>query len=321
MHTHNQTNNKKQKKNTSKGRTKLVKPTRINKEKLLALKKYVAVQYKNQSFEHWEYQTEAKEVKKTYTNKAGDVVQVVKYDRGSKQRLVRFADGVEAVFSLTQLTAGKFTHPNQPTVNGKGYLGTTTVYSAAGAQRWQNLMHLGGTCTSKAANPRKPTNAVWHSRAAFLEWFCPRHAQALELFPHVEWQLESDLSSFVTGKPAEYGPASTYLVPRSINNALTGLVVLGKQIEALLTGETAKPPKGISYDKTRNMLILTLDGHRWGSFKNDAEGLLQALELLTRLKLYKVVTDAQEFEEALDPQLFHDLRSIYPKLFGGLVTE
>jgi hypothetical protein len=110
-------------------------------------------------------------------------------------------------------------------------------------------------------------------------------------------------------------------VPHHINLGLANLQRLGVSVEALLTGKTDKLPKGLSLDSNRNVLILTLNGHRWGTFANDGVGLLEGLELLTRLRVWELREECSKYADVLDPNLLLDLSQVHTMLFGGLVKE
>jgi hypothetical protein len=289
----------------------------LTPKQLQQLQEHIKAKYRGSSdvLANWATPPADNSVTTQWTNKDGEQVKLIKLIKNSPRRLVEYSDGTQAEYSLSQLSSGLFAHPHKITVAGRGYLGKTEVYSAAGVRRWLNIVTFEGKGT------HKPVNEHWLCRANFLNWFVPKHEAAQKAYPNIVWVLESDLASWVSGRPAEYGPASCYLVPHHINLGLANLQRLGVSVEALLTGKTDKLPKGLSLDSNRNVLILTLNGQRWGTFANDGVGLLEGLELLTRLRVWELKEECSKYADVLDPNLLLELVQVHTMLFGGLVKE
>lgn len=263
----------------------------------------------------WAVEPVSADMKTEYVSADGQALSVIGYHPGTKQRVVEFPDGIVVNASLDALRRGSVAHPFAKTVAGIGYHGIGAFYSLAGAQRWDNIIRLSNH------EGHKPVAPEWHCRADFLEWFVPRHERAQKAHPGERWELESDFYSYLTGHAAVYSPGTTFLVPQVVNSSLRDLGGLSKAVKALLNGESTKLPRGLSLDSAASRLIVTLDSIRWGSFKNCPEGLLQGLELLSRLKVYRLLLQMASYSEVLDPLLPQLVQSLHEQLFGQLQLD
>lgn len=112
---------------------------------------------------------------------------------------------------------------------------------------------------------------------------------------NIHWDLDSDLSSIVHNEAKRYSKETLVFLPKPLNHKLVSLRKLLRHIKAFRSGETDKPPKGISIQDNKIQINIRRNGFNYSnSFAPDK--LDSVLELLKQKNITEFVELSDSFE-------------------------